>query len=69
MVKRFMVAVFLQLSLCAAAFAGGPVLSPDFVPELPRSEPFSWEGPYVGGHVGKVWGTQRDDQSEVVDPV
>lgn len=36
----------------------------------PRHAPFSWQGPYLDGHIGYVTGTQNDNQSEVIpDPV
>ena len=67
--KKLNLLVILLLSLCTTAFAGGPVLSPEIASDPPRSAPYSWEGPYIGGHAGKVWGTQRDNQSEVIsDP-
>ena len=49
--KKILLSVTVAAALGSTAMAGG-----DYVPAVPVAPMDSWSGPYVGAHVGYIWG-------------
>ena len=49
--KKILLSVTVAAALGSMAMAGG-----DYVPAVPVAPMDSWSGPYVGAHVGYIWG-------------